>query len=113
MSGLVDDLDIDESEYQLPSGKVLRIVGLDIFQRVEIQRALKEIKDGDEIAKSKVFKEVVRLAVVDDDLEPCLKKGELNKLSRVNDGEILFNIFNEAMALSGANVESAETAKKK
>ncbi len=110
---LLDGLDISETEYKLPNGKTLKIVALDIFQRLDVQSKIKVLNEKDEGAKSEMFKEVARLAVVDDEYEPFLTKKDLNKLSRANNGEILFEIFNKVMELSGASGEDAEAAKKK
>ncbi len=113
MDGLLDGLDINETDHKLPNGKSLKIVALDIFQRLDVQSKIKALNESDEAAKSEMFKEVARLAVVNDDYEPFLTKRDLNKLSRANEGELLFEIFNKVMELSGASGESAKAAKKK
>ena len=111
MEGLFDGINILESEYEMPNGKKLKIVALDIFQRLDIQKKIQAMKSDAE--KSKLFKEIAQLAVVNDDYEPYLTKADLNKLALANNGEIVFEIFNEVMKLSGATSSDAEEAKKK
>ena len=110
---IFDDLNVDEVDFELPGGKTIKIVALDIFQRLDVQKKIKTLQGDDESSKSKLFKEIAHMAVLDDDYEPYLTKRDLNKLSRISNGEILFEIFNKVMSLSGANADDAETAKKK
>ena len=112
-SSIFDDLNIDEVDFKLPGGETIKIVALDIFQRLDIQKKINALQSEDETTKSALFKEVAQMAVLDDDYEPYLSKRDLNKLARVGNGQVLFEIFGEVMALSGANTESAEEAKKK
>ena len=108
---IFEGIEINEGSYELPNGKKLRIVPPDIFQSIEFQKKAKSIeKDGD---TTKIYKEFVQIIVVDDDLEPYLTKKELNLISKLNNGNGLFDICKIASSLSGVNKEDIEETTKK
>jgi len=113
MSDLFDGLDIAEKDYPLPNGKALKVVALEIIQRLDVQKKIQSMKKDDSKAQSDLYKLVAKLSVVNDDYEPYLTDKDLNKLARASNGEILFGIFSLAMELSGTTKEKAEEAKKK
>ena len=113
MSDLFDGLDLKEAEYTLPNGKSLKLVPMDLFDRIEIQKKIQDLAKKGESSKSELFKEVAKKTVVNDNYEPFLTDVDLNKLSRASNGEILFEIFNKVMELSGATGDQEKSAKKK
>ena len=113
MDDLFEGLEINEAEFTLPNDKVLRIVGLDIFQTIEVQKKIQGLSESSSSDKSALFKDIAKMSVVNDDYDPYLTEQQLNKLSRVDGGQILLEIFNKVMSLSGVSKDSAKEAKKK
>ena len=110
---ILDGLDIREAKYKLSNGNELKIVALDIFQSINIQKKMVDLSKGDDSERPALFREVAQLAVVDENYQPYLTEAELNLMSRAGDGQILIEIFNLVMKLSGVGDDEQAEAKKK
>ncbi len=110
---LFDGLDLKEAEYILPNGKSLKLVPMDLFDRIEIQKKIKQLNKKGGPSRLELFKEVAKKSVVNDKYETFLTDVDLNKLSRAGNGEILVQLFSKIMELSGVTGEQEKNARKK
>lgn len=112
---IFSDLTLDEKDFELPNGKKLKLVALDIYQRMDIQQELKELAESksDNANIMPIYKKVVKLCALNDNYESFLTNVQLNKLARIESGRLIIAMFNQVMDLSGAGQKQRKAAKKK
>jgi len=112
-----DSLEQKFKEFPLPSKAKIKLIPLDVFQRIEFIDDLKHIKKKSDTPEPerlyRLYQKWAKLCVVNDDLYPYMSDKDIKNLTRYDNGNLLAEVFGEIMKLSGLNLEAEADAKKK
>lgn len=112
-NSIFEGLGIKEEDFYLENGKSIKLIALPLFDMLEFSQMMSTLSKDDSKARIDAFITVIKKCAVNENYEPFLSDKDINMLKLANGGNLVVEIFNRIMALTGFDEKTVEEAKKK